>query len=198
METTRGKVMAPPTAKILVVVAFLIAAVLLGLAVTFATSAMADLGRRAAGSGVFVGVLSWWPGGDSRWSTAPEYDHRVTVVDTIRRPRGWRDRRDEALREWNRCGADLRLALGGRAEPFSAGTITLYRDPEGPYGWWSEERGGYAAFGGFNGVADIAHELGHALGFGHGGNAVMKASSSHVRVSDVECEGLRMYYGRGA
>lgn len=141
-------------------------------------------------------LAPWWPGGSSRWSSAPDYPERITVVDQVAGGPAWRHDRDRAIDRWNRCGADVRL-VAGAGEAFEPGTVTLFvddddRGQDGPYGGFHDGYG-FAALYRWAWSRLIEHELGHALGFGHGGTGAM-SPAAHVNAGD--CRGLRSYYGR--
>ena len=149
-------------------------------------------------------MKSYWPGGDGRWATSPKYDRLIPIVDEID-PLGWshwQRSRDKAMRWWTECHADIRLALSGTPAKFTPGSITFYAGDDGPYGWYNEDGGyGYVSLSkGDQDAPSIAHELGHALGFGHTGINSSIMSQWNTWTSDgvgkLDCRGLRRYYGR--
>jgi len=145
-------------------------------------------------------MRSYWPGGSGHWATAPKYPRLILIRDEIA-PLGWAHwqfSRDKAIGMWMDCKADIRLSVA-QPEKFAPGTITFYAGDEGPYGWYYEEGGGYGYVSMSKGDQDaltIAHELGHALGFGHtGGSSVMNTLATNP-INKSDCRGLRCYYGK--
>lgn len=135
-------------------------------------------------------ILSYWPGGDGRFAAEPTYDHRIYVVDTL----GVRDLL--AAREWNACGADIRLVRGPQRMAEQPGTITILKGEEGdwPRGGWIGDHGVVLLPTGRweRSLPVIRHELGHALGFGHTGRHSIMGPAIHVQ--PIDCRGLRRYY----
>jgi len=149
-------------------------------------------------------MKSYWPGGDGHWTTAPKYPRLILIVDNIA-PLDWahwRRSRDKAIDWWLACKADIRLSVTHSKEAFSPGTITFYENEDtGPYGWYDPEgRYGYVSMArGDQDAPTVAHEIGHALGFGHTGikDSIMSQWNIWTRdgVGKVDARGLRRYYG---
>ena len=138
-------------------------------------------------------TLPYWPGGDGRYASSPIYEHRIVVIDSLGGS-DWYDRNlREAIAEWNRCGADVHLVEGDRPD-FTPQTITVVESEDGgAYGGWSVDHG--VVFLGDSWTRSdsvIAHELGHALGFGH--NQRTSVMGNGGRVQPIDCQGLRSYY----
>lgn len=142
--------------------------------------------------------LAWWPGGGSRYSSEPVYNNRIPVINTVKGNAWYHANLRAALEEWNQCHADVHLELT-KMPAYSPGTITIFVDPPGgqepAYGGWSGTYGIVAVGGGWTRTRDVlAHELGHALGFGHTKTFSVMGSANSVQ--PIDCQGLIAYYGR--
>jgi len=141
-------------------------------------------------------TLAWWPGGDRGFEPVYPHPQHIIVVDTVDGNDWYRDNLHEALHQWNDCGP-VHLELGD-ADPFASGTITLFVDvdgkgQDGPYGGWNGTAGIIALAGGWTRSREvIAHEMGHALGFGHTNMDSIMGDGTGVQ--PIDCEGLRSYY----
>lgn len=129
--------------------------------------------------------------------TAPDYPREVTVVNTVDGNAWYRGHLADAVQEWNACGARVHLrVVDGQDTLGTPGTITVYRDEAGPYGWWDQDYGYVAVSGGWTRTREVlAHELGHALGLRHGSfthdGSIM--GSDHW-VTERDCASLREVY----
>lgn len=148
-------------------------------------------------------VLPWWPGGSFAEPVHYTSD-RIKVVDAVHGNAWYQHNLTKAIREWNNCEAGVRLTYSqSETDEFAPNTITVFLDEPGgqdpPYGGFFGGHGLVALAGGWTrSRAIIAHELGHALGFGHAPNPSLGVplsimfSAQHVQ--PIDCQGLRNYY----
>lgn len=152
------------------------------------------------------------------YSTIPE----VHVVDRIASKLGplkqawWRRARGKAFEMWEAGGLHFLVAEG--YAPFQNDAITIARadvpDPIDGWaawqyppcpddsvncGWIQLDRVAWRQAWKARNLPRmkylIAHELGHTLGFGHGGDGVMAARWTSNRVNEEELAALRAYWG---
>ena len=143
-------------------------------------------------------LLPWWPGG-SRSVEGTHYPDRVEVVNLIDGNLWYQKNLDEAIQEWNRCGSRLHLFVGQDHDAYERGSITIFLDPPGgqepAYGGWNGTAGIVGLGGGWTRTREvIAHELGHALGFGHAPITADTIMYGSAHVTATDCAGLRNYY----
>jgi hypothetical protein len=169
-----------------------------------------------------AGAATWGPGESG---VAPAYTMPIHVVDAMvgtLRPdhrAAWRDARNEALAEWALPFTVTRLpesslpylfddnigtvGIDGMLVPDAILLVRNHMDQSDEAGYAEAVNGGIAAFSPWapwwrpssDMKAVIAHEVGHALGFYHGGTGVMSGAS---RVNDEErALAADYYYGGG-
>lgn len=164
---------------------------------------------------------SWYP---ASYDIRPAYTSTpdIAVADIIAPRLGplkrawWRRARTKALAMWEAGG--LRFVVTEGVEPFGDDRITLARAdvpdpidawaawqqppcPEGSVncGWVQLDRLAWKQAWRIRNLLRmkylIAHELGHCLGFGHGGDGIMAARWTTNRVNAEELAALRAYWG---
>jgi len=154
------------------------------------------------------------------YSTMPEYLRVVDaglpfLADYPKRRSFWLRCRDSGLAEWAPTGITLRLPTG--ATPYGAQRVTLnLADPQNNLdgghcfevcppltksgsGWIHIDESDFEQLFLARNTARLkylfAHEFGHALGFGHGGDGIMDQTPSHAVVNDEEIAAAKAYWG---
>lgn len=147
----------------------------------------------------------------------------VVLAERPRRLAFWRRCRDSALREWDPIGLTIRLREGGQGfEPYGPERVTFNFMDKADYGatadalhcfevcqpivpgtegadWVQIDRTGFEQQFASRTTGHlkywIAHEFGHSLGFGHGGDGIMDQTPDHAVVNDEEIAAAKAYWG---
>jgi hypothetical protein len=148
----------------------------------------------------------------------PVIDSLAPTLNPERR-KIWKQARNAALAAWTTGCVSFTVTIDttagtwddsigdlGYSRLLTSGAITIFRNESSSpqmLGYWdSSSGGGFAVYAPWapwwkdyyrtQMVGDIGHELGHALGFGHGGDGIMMGATDRPTATDLAL--LRSYY----
>lgn len=165
----------------------------------------------------------WYPSEyyiQPHYSTMPEYlrfEDTIAPVLTGKRLDFWRKARKNGLAEWVELGIPFRIKeRSDHANGPNRVTLAFAEDVPpnlGAWHWFEDPSCGPVGDGHdwihflpsyFEGqfksrvlgpmVYRVAHEFGHSLGFGHGGDGIMDSSPDHPKVNAEELAAAKAYW----